>query len=190
MKKFLMIFLMVCMVVSSTAVSAFATTSYPPLPNVSEDFDGWYLVVKNTLYDKVFCWVGGGSNLTFTVDDNDILTGYGTKIGYTQYELVDGKWGVLSQVASNSSSINLGNVTNYDIYVCTHDIYNEDGTLFFPEVPLTLTETVEELTAEQTMRVQNQTVGVMKILVPCGVGCLALLMALPVLRKGFLRFLH
>lgn len=82
--------------------------------------------------------------------------------------------------------------TSSQMFESTVDIYDSNGDLFFqvPPVPVPeLGEVVADLTAVQGETLAATTGGVMKTLTLCGVGCLALVVSLPVLKKVLFRFL-
>ena len=190
MKKFLMIFLTICMVISCMVVPSMALDSPPLMAHT----DGWGYIYYTADVDgqTVFkcCEIDSDdvSEIKYFSNDGWVKSDPNRSSYCVWWTYESGSWvkGAYGS-SSNQRYISLGT----DIYYSNFDIlyYGSDEVFFTNPLP-SLTETVEELTMEQSMAVQNQTVGVMKILVPCGVGCLALLMALPTLRKGFLRFLH
>lgn len=206
MKKFLMIFLTVCMVVSCMIVPSFAAggtvddikaLGFKPIKINGYDWACMIIYKEGGVY-RGFASDYTGLNFTYNGTSGvvDVTSGSTNlkdcSLSLVTYSMNDSGEYVFSgydfsQHSNTSFSINPD--VNSIVY-SYWDIYDENGELFFPREPLTLSQTVEELTMEQSMAVQNQTVKMMKILVPCGVGCLALLMALPTLRKGFLRFLH
>ena len=76
--------------------------------------------------------------------------------------------------------------TNFDIYDID-GILNYEGDLNFPPAPLP--KVVHKVAEEHLPKVGQALVGAMKVLLPCGVGCLALLMALNLFGKVF-RIFH
>lgn len=73
----------------------------------------------------------------------------------------------------------------------TFDILNQDGSVFFQAPKLTLAEVVQGATKEALPhRLQDPTVGTMRVLVLCGVGLIALLMGLNLFGKVLPRFLN
>lgn len=187
MKKFLSIFSMVALMVVVLVVPASAA-SYPPSLGIEgqvvySTYNGSYQAVH--FYKSLpvsFQWTGhqilaypGYSSAYYQVYNWDASTQSWVTSG-NQTEFTNGETAV---------AMNIG----WTLYNCTDDIYDTNGELFFP-FPPDLSEVVQTLTLEQGKVTLGQALGVMKTLVPCGVGCLALLMAFPVLRKGLLRFLH
>ena len=80
--------------------------------------------------------------------------------------------------------------TSSQMFESTVDIYNSNGDLFFQAPPVPeLGEVVADLTAVQGETLVATTGGVMKTLTLCGVGCLALVVSLVVLKKVLFRFL-
>lgn len=81
-----------------------------------------------------------------------------------------------------------------NIYITTDDVYFNSMSLanvassnisFFP---MTLLETTQQLVETQTPVVAMKTIQAMKTILLCGVGCLALLISLPLLLKVFSRY--
>lgn len=168
-----------CLVVPASAVD------YPPVPTDDTHLD--YVVYKANdvavfayVFDSAFFDVVFDGARSFNLIRND------TTSTCIRYFLDDGSWDSGCELSQGVC------VAFSSIIASTVDIYDSNGDLFFRAPPAPqpgLGETVEALTAVQGEAVRNQAVGVMKILVPCGVGCLALLIALPVLKKVFYRFL-
>ena len=192
MKKFLMVFLTVCMVVSCMIVPSMAadnvwlsTVKNYAVRNLSEQYPN-YAVLYSESTDETMVLFWDDSKGQF----NDLISGiwnFGANNDYTvNYEkqfVTCGDDGEV--VVLQSTTCEQGNGFSSESFF----VYSANDSFFQQPLP-SLTETVEELTMEQSMVVQNQTVGVMKILVPCGVGCLALLMALPLLSRKFKIFLR
>lgn len=88
-----------------------------------------------------------------------------------------------------------GELTHNPILLSNLDIYNGSWSnttgaditdeVFFSPIPPLVVETEKALTL-----FQNQTIQTVLTLALCGVGCLALLISLPILRKVLLRFLN
>lgn len=192
MKKFLMIFLTVCMVVSCMIVPSFAFSpdDYTIIGDLNLPADGMdYIISYNSDYDEFFLisWIPADGFTIYYDSSDSFIKLHEMSSFYMDWYGKNG-WAEGGTLQSKDVHHLVVSSIQYPVY-STVNILDSDGELFFPPA-VPLAEVVEELTMEQSMAVQNQTVGVMKILVPCGVGCLALLMALPTLRKGFLRFLH
>lgn len=192
MKKFLIIFLTVCMVISCMIVPSFAADAETYTVSGVWVFHNDTLTLMN---HPSYSW--SYIDVNYTVNGiscirMDFNTEGSGSDRYTKFDAryADGGMDILYDsrgwIKDSNRTIDFGS-TEQTVPQHFFEWLNENAT-FIPAPPLA--EAVEELTMEQATKVQNQTVGVMKILVPCGVGCLALLMALPTLRKGFLRFLH
>lgn len=186
MKKFLTMFSLMAVVVMSTCIPAFAV-SYPAFTDFGSTenymivtYDGDYKAIKYSDIDLTFTW--NGHQVVCKNNTKD------THFAFVVYDYENGSYVPSSNIqcaaGSTVTCVNIG----WDVVYSDNDIYDTNGDLFFP-LPPDLPEVVEELTVVQGMSVAEKVVGAMKILLPCGVGCLALLMAFPVLRKGLLRFL-
>lgn len=90
---------------------------------------------------------------------------------------------------TNPKGISDNIVSKGDI-LANRDIKNSDGTIFFQAaLPRVLTETIMEMIAVETPEVGTKTIQTMGTILLCGVGCLALLISLPLLARVFRRYL-
>ena len=74
----------------------------------------------------------------------------------------------------------------------SQDVFYDDGTLYMkgdPDFQMALSEEILEVTKEQMKITLPSLGGLMKLLAVCGVGMMALLIGLPVLRKVLFHFL-
>ena len=71
----------------------------------------------------------------------------------------------------------------------TFDIYNKDGSIFFQQAPVVTTTPILEVIMEMTPAIAEKIVETLKILVPFGVGLLALWIGLKILPMVLYRFL-
>lgn len=80
------------------------------------------------------------------------------------------------------------------LYWCNFDIYNQEGNVLYYEGDLNfppappLAEVIQEVVEEHLPTMVTKVVGAMKVLVPCGVGCLALLVGLKLFGKRSLTY--
>lgn len=103
---------------------------------------------------------------------------------YTIYTIGDGEWERYSGY-TNEPFFRMSVGSNVLIFESTDDIYKYDGTLFFQAPPegMSLTEAIQVMIHLEMEKFPKILVGAMKILVLCGVGCLALLMVFPLFGK-------
>ena len=113
-----------------------------------------------------------------------------TNFKFSLYRLDAGdiNWSLINHFSESNSTttMRVGNVVYSDL-----DIYNSDGDLFFPPPPKPLSVTAlgvaQEILEVDTVPTIQQ---VLLILALCGVGCLVLLISLPLLKRVFRIFLH
>lgn len=194
MKKIFTIFSMVVMIACIMCSSASAA-SYPPACDPSAMGDNATLLVYAT-YDGSYEAYGFhptyAERCTFTWNGHQVVAKNTHKtepVYFYKYVYKNGAWsknGTGQITAGNSSTlVNIG----WEVYASDFSIYDTDGELFFPKPP-SLPEVVQELTEEGSQSLGVETVGVMKTLVPFGVGCLALLTGLVLLSRKLPIFLR
>lgn len=106
-------------------------------------------------------------------------SGNGVNVKRLTYRLSDdGEW--YQHDSQSVDSTLFGDFEEIDMIYSTLSFYKEDGTLFFP---LPLWAEVEKVTQGEMMTTLAETLGTMKILMVCGVGCLALLVVLSLFGK-------
>ena len=113
----------------------------------------------------------GKRTLTFTMD------GAYPQTNIQRYQLINGGW-AYDSVNSLRSFTFVADTLNF-VY-STVDIYDTTGNRFFP---LPLWEMMGQVTQGEMTGLQTETAGTMRILVLCGVGCLALLVVLSLFGK-------
>lgn len=201
MKRILSVFFAALLALSCLVVPAFAAqmddtvasllTVYAD-EHLSETGKSNYTIYAHNGTDMyIICYA---DEPVVSLTDNKIGGGFSDFSEICYYYLVDLKAGQLklsNKVIGNAAKAGYP-VNLYTVFLSTAAVYDTSGNLFFQAPPAPqpgLGEVVEGLTLTQGEAVRNQAVGVIKILVPFGVGCLALLTALPVLKKVFHRFL-
>lgn len=106
-------------------------------------------------------------------------SGNGVNVKRLTYRLSDdGEW--YQHDSQSVDSTLFGDFEEIDMIYSTLSFYKEDGTLFFP---LPLWAEVEKVTQGEMMTALAETLGTMKTLMVCGVGCLALLVVLSLYGK-------
>lgn len=132
----------------------------------------------NDIYFKVT--TSNNSNYSrFYIKDSSKLayfTNHFIRNGETNYTYSLSMWLPTEPYVFNSYEIATPLLSNFDVY-------HTNGTVFFsaPETPTT----VELMVAMETPKMAEKIQRAMMIILACGVGCLAFLMALPVLGKVF-----
>lgn len=185
MKKATALFMAVFMVFAMAVSASAVYTDVPPSEGVLRDKTGYpYSVLMDggNQYQVYY------SSSPFYVNGDKVKTDG----SYFVYRSIDGGWAFLSD-SSGGITIN-----KTDVAKSSHDLKNGDGSLFmagdvtgffFPMTPLA--EMVLEVTEEELVTVTiPEMVGAMKVLVPCGVGLMALLVGLSLFGKRSLIFLR
>lgn len=120
----------------------------------------------------------------------------GTALNFTRknyvYQVLNPSLGwTLRDDSTTVQSAMLKDINNntYSYVSSTVDILNQDGTIFFPPPPTELYQIIQGVTNQTLPQTQTTVVGTMRILVLCGVGCLALLMVFPLFGKVLKRYL-
>lgn len=208
-KKYIVVALAVLSVIFSSCVSAFALSDeYSKIDEFKADFikqclsndDTFKEYSKQSNYYFVSCSAGGfnGERLFISVnffDDNKFvadksLAGAGkyffTRKSFISYEYSYSKSTYLI-IDKSSESDYIFTYGFEDIIYSTVDIISsDDGSVFFQR-PLTLLEQLLNPVQEQ---VGEKITADLVILTTCGIGCLALLISLPVLLKTLHKFLN
>lgn len=104
---------------------------------------------------------------------------------YGLYEIKPTEWSYIGQ--DNSTGYSISNAWAGEFIESTVNVYDLDGNLVFPEATH-LYQIIQKVTIPEVAKTQTTVVGVMKILALCGVGCLALLMVLPLFGKVLNRY--
>lgn len=122
---------------------------------------------------------------------------YYADVKYTKhtFQLVNGKW----QDLNSPHTYKYGgdyvfgdpNTAYSQVHYSTVDVYlaKESDSIFFPATPIGSTITLEQVIAQETPLMGAKIIQAMMTILLCGVGCLALLIGLPILLKVFYRFL-
>ena len=208
-KKYIVVALAVLSVIFSSCVSAFALSDeYSKIDEFKADFikqclsndDTFKEYSKQSNYYFVSCSTGGfnAERLFISVnffDDNKFvadksLAGAGkyffTRKSFISYEYSYSKSTYL--IIDKSSESDYIYTYGFDdiIYSTVDIISSDDGSVFFQR-PLTLLEQLLNPVQEQ---VGEKITADLVILTTCGIGCLALLISLPVLLKTLHKFLN
>lgn len=206
MKKFL-VFLMACSIILSSLVLPALAIEYPsntpPLPEVD---DGWECIVVRSPYNGFtfcFAWDTAQADCEYGYYEPEQKYGlwlFSHSTGYS-YRVWSKEWAGDStywkEVQGSTQTKytytylmdypNDSDTTDHfdSILYSTKDIYDLSGKLFFQATPLTEAMQLEAGKKMSLMLKKN-----LSILVPCGVGCLALVMVLPLLVKKLKIFLN
>lgn len=208
MKKISIILSLAALLLFSSISSCFAASSYPNVFDLYETDYGVHIVYDlpdgrltarvisvnsqeevNQIYFVLGTEFSGAHNGTLGICSANVVT-------VKQYILNNGKWSLVSY-----SNLGGGNYTGEvfedinlnhkaTIYESTKDVvYDTDwAQVFFPQT-LPLLVTTMKLVAVETPIVGAEVLKTMKIILLCGVGCLALLITLPLLARVLRRFL-
>lgn len=153
-------------------------STYPTLPVV--EGKNLHYVVLHREYGYFFMVLTSDTPYTVggTVGDDYLITvANEQEVSYVTYTCTDGEnW--VQQNSGKAYATTVGSASS-TLLASTFDWY-KDGTLFFL-VPLW--EKLDRVTQGQMMGLTAETVGTMKILALCGVGCLALLVVLKLFGK-------
>lgn len=198
MKRFLFILLAAVMIMGSTA-TAFAMDYPSDLPPIPEEYaEDLYIIYKfgdKTLLDIAFTDDHDNTYNVMYKPDSNLFRITGTNgFGLRMYELINGEWVFQSASAYYSTAKANRNLKENDIgyfIYSTHNIYLwETDELVFPLPPVPLAEEIRELTEETlTVETMPELTETVLVVVLCGVGCLALAISLPLLKKVLSRFL-
>lgn len=194
MKKFLAVlttvFTIVCM-----AVPAFAYT-IEEIPSADDFWDKEtypYAILQSV--NEIYWELWLCSTKPYIDGNNVEIPDATTGMAYYRYTLnaETGEWKV-NDPSYSSSGIGLSKTyvvdSNFDIYDKSGNVAFEGGGDFFTPPP-PLAELVLEVTEEELVTVAiPEMVGAMKVLVPCGVGLMALLVGLSLFGKRSLLFLR
>lgn len=208
-KKYIVVALAVLSVIFSSCVSAFALSDeYSKIDEFKADFikqclsndDTFKEYSKQSNYYFVSCSTGGFNDERLFIsvnffDDNKFvadksLAGAGkyffTRKSFISYEYSYSKSTYL--IIDKSSESDYIYTYGFDdiIYSTVDIISSDDGSVFFQR-PLTLLEQLLNPVQEQ---VGEKITADLVILTTCGIGCLALLISLPVLLKILHKFLN
>lgn len=205
-KKFIVVALAVLCVVVSSCVSAFALDDkYSSVDVFQADYVKSFLESdsifkeyssKNSYY-FVSCSTGGSNDFpryflaVHFFDDNKFSKDGSGRYFYTRNCMISYEYSSSLNTYEKSSiypdSLSTYISTTNDIVYSTVDLVNsKDNSVFFQK-PLTLLERL--LNPVQSL-VGEKVVGDMGTLTVCGIGCLALLISLPVLLKTLHKFLN
>lgn len=190
-KKFIVVALAVLSVVVSSCVSAFAAddnlTYDQVVSKYNIDYDKstypYYVLIKSThvSYDKYVLVV---SKFASAVDVKNGFAFADNGISFYCTTYPDGT--ITCNQANNSTNSSLGRLIQLNFVSSNYDVkYEGSGDVFFQQP--TLLSKLLSLTPSQ---VGEKVVGDMAILMVCGIGCLALLISLPVLLKTLHKFLN
>ena len=208
-KKYVVVALAILSVIVSSCVSAFALSDeYSKIDEFNVDFikqclsndDTFKEYSKQSNYYFVSCSTGGANGERHFIfvnffDDNKFvedksLSGAGhyyyTRNSFIHYEYSSFKNTYVIIDKSSESNYIYTSGFNSIIYSTVDIISSDDNSVFFQR-PLTL---LEQLLNPVQEKVGEKVVGDMGILTVCGIGCLALLISLPVLLKTLHKFLN
>lgn len=172
----------------STRLTAGEHVVYPSyLPKLPEDvgFEGWnHIIMKNDDSYSLYSYVADKDNSYYvwgnSNNDDVILESTASYATGNKYDLVDGQWKYKGILAGDYT---IGKQS--DIVWSSLAVYDENGNYFFP---LALWAQILK-TSQGALKMETpKTTQTMKILIVCGVGCLALLIGLPLLLKVFRKF--
>ena len=207
-KKYIVVALAVLCVVVSSCVSAFALTDeYSQIDEFKADFIKQFLLNDDTFKECskkckdyfVICSGSATSRKCITVvfiDDNHFTPNY--SYGDVRYYFTQKSRIFYEYSVSDNTYVKFNNVEGFNetfitaasssaISYSTVDLINSsDGSVFFHR-PLTLLEQLLNPVQEQ---VGEKVAGDMGTLMVCGIGCLELLISLPVLLKTLHKFLN
>ena len=191
------LFLLVLFVFSVTSHAS--EVDLPPIPEVTEQYTYYMLFEQNNNYGPCVRIFASDTPFEVTrayikyewvlsVEFSDYITCYtyvlnNTKDGWKQ-----------SNTNIDKNLIDSGISGEGGIYSATFDIYRSktsDEIFFSGTLPeMGLLETIMKMIALEMPEVGTKTIQAMKTILLCGVGCLVLLIALPLLSKVFLKYRH
>ena len=190
MKKIILSVSLALLIIVSTCICAFADTVDFPEPTLDPPYTDSYIIYlrEDFSYNYYVCVLYNSDDWTVEVDKNTnylvwtknrdtAYIKYSKSIKTTEWS---GSWGTFSQ-DNSVGSITFGN--SKTIYKSNKDIYDTENKLFFQGLPLE-----KVIMKTLTEKMIPMMVGTLKILVPCGVGCLALLIVLGIFGKKSLIF--
>lgn len=201
MKKISIILSLAALLIFSSISNCFAATTYPSIKSVIDT--DYYAYTIYTLYNGEITARVVKSNDKSVIDgvyfiyqdktakDLGKISIYSINdITVYQYVLRDGVWASNSTttITSNTGAV-FEDIRNATIYESSKDIvYDTDwANPFFPQT-LPLLVTTMEMIAVETPKAGTEVLATMRTILLCGVGCLALLIALPLFSKVFLRY--
>lgn len=193
----------VLMIVFITAIpcSAAGVSGYPDFPANNYDTENYLVVYESstqktflfhfndTPFELQYVYVQANGNRILRAVCKDF-----NNLKYDKYVLSDGAWHFVSNYKSAEMyhSLKLNDTTtmgeNGFIVYSFSDVYNVDGTVFFPLPPLTLAEEVSMVVRQEMTQMTTQVGGVMTTITLCGVGLMALLMVFVLFGKPFRQF--
>lgn len=193
MKKILLTCLMVCTLVMTMCMTTFAADSvyFPELPSDWEEHGTDYVL----RIDPTYTW-GSKYHMYVYTSDNPVVYKGGMPYFPNSYWIKfatysDGVWtwddtrgGGSGETFFGETYYFLGSVDISQIVGASKDIVDASNNVVFqPTPPPTMAQKVLMSLEEALMTLSSKVGGVMRILVLCGVGCLASLMALKLFGK-------
>lgn len=195
MKKILLSVSLSFLIIISSCICALADTIDLATPELDPPAYDSYLIlsrVNDFGENRYYCWLYNSTDWTPTVNSEGTLITWtkNRETAYVKYftyrdeseynkDGYNGGWGTFVEY---DDSLFLSS-NGFTIHKSSIDIYDDKGLLFFQGLPL---EKVIQKTLTEKMI--PMMVGALKILVPCGVGCLALLIVLKLFGKKSLIF--
>lgn len=196
MKRFIIILLM-CLTVCGTTTALASTVEEDGLPPYTTQSENSKIIIYKTATDTaiidVYDYFSDVEAIVDT-DDSGKYTALYFNVGSTyKYKIavLNGNQWEVGNVNSHSSGKTLILTGQFQVLYSDINGYTNSGELVFPQPPIPLAEEIrgiaEKVLTVETMPKLNKTV---LQVVLCGVGCLALLISLPLLRKTLGIFLH
>ena len=128
-----------------------------------------------------------GTTFDALYTDNRIIVTFSERVSHEQYKLVDGVWEYLSSDNVLYDSHEIGFTAGSKVLASDFDILDENGEVFF-SLPL-WEKAQNQWGTAVTATMETEVPRAMIVITLCGVGCLALLVALPLFGKVLRRFL-
>lgn len=199
MKRIIFMLLTVVMLMGGT-ISAFVMEYPSDLPELPSNHDSHILIYGsgNSKYLLIFEFEESTHMNAITFYDQDMgddtsrfVIRNGVSVKYYFYSLNNNVWKHEQTTTFDANRHVITSAKNLEYIYSTLNVYDEDtNKMVFLATPVPLAEEIriltEETMAEETMPELTQTI---MTIVLCGVGCLALLILLPVLKKVYSRFL-
>ena len=190
-KKYIVVALAVLCVVVSSCVSAFAADDNLTYDQVVSKWGikydtskyPYYVLIRRlrSPYSDRYCLV-----LSDKANAVDVKNGFAFADSGISYDCILSDDSYVCNSSNNSSNSSIGRLSELNFISSNYDVkYEGSGEVFFQQPTL-----LSQLLSLTPSQVGEKVVGDMAILTVCGIGCLALLISLPVLLKTLRKFLN
>ena len=187
-KRLLLILFCSFVMVFSSVATCFASETVEVVRpnNISSTYDGCVIFKSGVSYTCIVYKKGQGKPISSSsylcvnkIGTDSAYSPYISRVDIDEYDPTgqNGGWGTMQTYSWGTS------IQCKTILYSTDDVCDKDGNVVFP-----LTPPLKEVTEMALANFQTKTGGVMKILVVCGVGLIALLVGLNLFGKVFAIF--